>query len=530
MHSHIAILGLGWLGNALAKKMISKGFEIKGSTISTEKLEELSKQPFYVGKIKVESDCIQGDWETFIENISTLIINFPPKRIANIETIFPAQIQQIIARTPKTIKVIFISSTSVYGTSEVPFIETELTSPIKPSGVGVLKAEQLLRGYFGKRLTILRLAGLIGPDRHPGKFLAGKRILKNPLVPVNLIHREDCIGLIETIINKECFGEIINGCASDHPIRKIYYEKAARLLNLELPNFEAAEKTSALKIIDNSKSKRVLGYQYIYDNPEAIFTKNKTGELSIIGAGPGNEKLLTRLAFEKLQEAEVILHDNLVSDAILNSNTEAEKIYVGRKYGDTSNQKERQNIINQLLLKHYELGQRVVRLKSGDPYVYGRAAEEARFLRHHKLPFQVVPGISAALAAANNCNIPITERGKSNAVLICTAHTADYSLEQLKGIAELLKEGNTLALYMGYKSLDKIIPKLMSVCKNPDIPVNAISNVSRVNEVLLTSTLGEIEEDIKNNPLEMPVVFIIGVKAIDNSKLNKKKPVLASAL
>ena len=117
------------------------------------------------------------------------------------------------------------------------------------------------------------------------------------------------------------------------------------------------------------------------------------------------------------------------------------------------------------------------------------------------MPFKVVPGISAALAAANSCNIPITERKKSNAVLICTAHTADYSFDQLKGIAELLKAGNSLALYMGLKSLDKLIPKLIEVTGNPDIPINAISNVSRENEVLLSSTLGKNRISYTRKPI-----------------------------
>jgi len=156
----------------------------------------------------------------------------------------------------------------------------------------------------------------------------------------------------------------------------------------------------------------------------------------------------------------------------------------------------------------------VVRLKSGDPYIYGRAAEEARYLTNFEIPFKVIPGISAALAAANTCNIPITERQKSNALLICTAHTADYSFDQLKGIAELLKAGNSLALYMGLKSLDKLIPKLIEVCGDSSIPINAISNVSRDNQVLVTSTLENIQEEINANPLEMPVVFLIGVKPI----------------
>lgn len=163
---------------------------------------------------------------------------------------------------------------------------------------------------------------------------------------------------------------------------------------------------------------------------------------------------------------------------------------------------------------HCELGDKVVRLKSGDPYVYGRAAEEARFLKKHKLPFTVVPGISAALAAANICNIPITERNQSNSMLICTAHTADYSFEQLNGIAHMLKAGNTISIYMGLKNLHRIVPKLLEVCKDDRIPVNAISSVSRKQQAIVTGNLGNIEEKIMNATIQMPVVFIIGATPI----------------
>ncbi len=275
-NNRIAVLGLGWLGEVLAKKMISTGSNLKGSTTSPEKKEQLSKHFPNVEKIKVEAHSITGDWITFIKNVSILVINFPPKRIPDIETVYPNQIKQIIAHTPKTVKVIFVSSTSVYGTSETPLKETINTNPIKASGKAVLKAEGLLRDHFGRELTILRLAGLIGPDRHPGKFLAGKQNLKNANVPINLIHREDCIGLIEAIINKNCFGEIINGCASVHSLRKPFYVKAATFLNLKLPHFDAPILNSKIKIIDNSKSKEILGYKYVYDNPEHIFLKKKT--------------------------------------------------------------------------------------------------------------------------------------------------------------------------------------------------------------------------------------------------------------
>ncbi|WP_158837553.1 uroporphyrinogen-III C-methyltransferase [Polaribacter sp. L3A8] len=511
---HISILGLGWLGLPLALKLQKSGYSINGSTATLAPLKSLAKYSFHTCRINVESDTIIGDWESFIAETTTLIINFPPKRIDNIETIHPSQIAQIIAHTPKTTKVIFVSSTSVYQNNNELIDETVTCLPEKASGHALVKAEELLQEHFGSNLTILRLSGLIGPKRHPGRFLAKKRELKNPNIPINLIHQKDAIGLIETILEQNCFGEIINGCADVHPKRKDFYENAAIKLNLPAPIFGSSKETY-YKIVNNSKSKSLLNFKYQFSNPEWIYTKEHLPEISIVGAGPGNKNLLTLKAFNAIENAEIILHDNLISDEILDINTQAKRIYVGRKFGDKEDQETRQNNINRLMKMHCKQGDKVVRIKSGDPYIYGRAAEEVRFLKQHQLPFTVVPGISAALAAASSANIPITERRQSNAILICTAHTADYSTAQLKGIAEMLNAGNTLALYMGLKSLDKIIPKLIEVCKNPKIPINAISNVSRENEVLLSSTLDKIEEDIKKQTLQMPVVFLIGVTPIN---------------
>ena len=513
MSKNVAILGLGWLGESLGIALHKEGYSISGSTTTIPELKRLSQHPFFVSKIKISSEKIEGDWATFVEEVDYLIVNIPPRRVENIEQIFPAQIKQIIKNTSPEVKVIFVSSTAVYGNSENPLKETDLIPPTKASGKGLIEAEKQLQNYFGENLCILRLAGLIGPDRHPGKFLAGKRALKNPSVPVNLIHREDCISLIQNIIQQDCFGEIINGCASKHPIRETYYKNAAKKLSLEEPNFDNAP-SSVFKIIDNTKSKELLNFTYKFDDPEQIFEVAHQSKIQIVGSGPGNKNLLTLQAFNLIKNADILLHDNLVSEEILNINPTAERLYVGRKYGDKYDQISRQDKINTLLVEYYQLGKRVVRLKSGDPYIYGRAAEEATFLTKNNIPFEVTTGISAAMAAASICNIPITERNKSNAVLICTAHTADYSFEQLQGIAGLLKAGNSLALYMGMKSLDKLIPKLIEVCQDTNIPINAVSNVSRDNEVLLTSTLGEIIEDIKSSTIEMPVVFLIGIKPI----------------
>lgn len=515
MKKHVSILGLGWLGLPLALKLQKSGYSVNGSTATLDKLKSLAKYSFPASRIKVETDKIVGDWEAFIHQTSALIINFPPKRMDDIETIHPLQIKQIVKHTPASTKVIFVSSTSVYQNSNGFIDETEDCIPEKASGKALLKVEQLLEQHFGSNLTILRLAGLIGPQRHPGRFLANKKQLKNPNVPVNLIHQKDAVGLIEAILEQDCFGEIINGCADVHPQRKEFYEKAAVKLNLPTPVFQPTTAASQLfKIVDNSKSKKRLNFTYQFSNPAWIFTKEQLPEISIIGAGPGNKNLLTLKAFEAIQNAEIILHDNLISDEILDINTQAERIYVGRKFGDKADQQTRQNNINTLMKAHCEQGNKVVRLKSGDPYVYGRAAEEARFLKKHELPFTVVPGISAALAAANICNIPITERNQSNAMLICTAHTADYSFEQLNGIAHMLKAGNTISIYMGLKSLHRIVPKLLEVCQNDCIPVNAISCVSREQQATVTGNLGNIEEKIAEADLQMPVVFIIGAKPI----------------
>ncbi|AXT52490.1 uroporphyrinogen-III C-methyltransferase [Aquimarina sp. BL5] len=513
MNTHISILGLGWLGLPLALQLQKSGYSINGSTAELAALKSLCKYSFPTSRIKIESDRIIGDWESFIDETSTLIINFPPKRIDNIEVVHPLQIEQIIKHTPRSTKVIFVSSTSVYQDSNNLINETEDCIPEKASGRALLKAEQLLHQHFGDNLTILRLAGLIGPQRNPGRLLADKKQLKNPNVPVNLIHQKDAIGLVEAILEQNCFGEIINGCADMHPKRKDFYENAALKLNLPAPIFVTTTKEN-FKIIDNSKSKALLNFEYQFSNPEWIFRKEYLPEINIIGAGPGNKNLLTLKALEAIEKAEVILHDNLISDEILDVNTHAKRIYVGRKFGDSENQETRQNKINTLMKNHCERGDKVVRLKSGDPYVYGRAAEEARFLKKHKLPFTVIPGISAALAAANICNIPITERNQSNAMLICTAHTADYSFEQLNGIAHMLKAGNTISIYMGLKNLHRIVPKLLEVCKDDRIPVNAISSVSRKQQAIVTGNLGNIEEKITNATIQMPVVFIIGATPI----------------
>ena len=161
-------------------------------------------------------------------------------------------------------KVIFVSSTSVYqdGTStKLGVTELDKPEPNTESGKQLLKAEQFLQSNKNFQTTIIRFGGLIGEDRHPIKFLSGKTDLENPDAPINLIHQEDCIGIIESILEEECWNEIFNAVAPFHPTRKEYYLQKTIELNLPLPEFDES-KPSIGKLISSTKVESVLNYKF----------------------------------------------------------------------------------------------------------------------------------------------------------------------------------------------------------------------------------------------------------------------------
>jgi uroporphyrin-III C-methyltransferase len=251
-------------------------------------------------------------------------------------------------------------------------------------------------------------------------------------------------------------------------------------------------------------------------------TETDIPKVSIVGAGPGAVDLLTIRALRRLENADVVLYDNLVSKEILALCPEsAELIYSGKKYGDDVSPESRQRLINETLANYARQGKRVVRLKSGDPFVYGRAAEEIRYLHENQVPYEVVPGVTAGIAAASLCNIPITERNRSNAVLLCTAHTANYDFEQLDALANMLRTGTTLIIYMGLSNFFKVMEKLKVAAGEETIYVSAISQVSGAGQQLVTDTLDQIEERMTREPLPMPVVFIIGKYAWSLEEANQ---------
>ena len=265
----ISILGCGWLGLPLAKALLKKGFSVKGSTTSIDKLsiiENLGIQPFCLA---LESNNVSGDIETFLQGSKTLIIDIPPKLRGNSKEDFIGKIATLIPfiEKSKIENVLFVSSTSVYGDTPTALSVTEETKtcPETESGRQLVAVEQLLQTNIHFKTTILRFGGLIGEDRHPIRFLAGKKNLENPKAPINLIHQTDCIGIIIKIIEFDCWNETFNAAAPFHQSREAYYTQKAIDLGLDLPEFNVESPTFG-KTILSTKVENVLGYTFSKPN------------------------------------------------------------------------------------------------------------------------------------------------------------------------------------------------------------------------------------------------------------------------
>lgn len=262
----ISILGIGWLGFPLAKKLIEIGYNVKGSTTSESKLEHLKTNNIQPFQLELSEDKINGNILGFLENSEVLIIDIPPKLRSNPSENFVEKIKLLVSEIEKATikKVFFVSSTSVYADAFpiVEINENSIPNPDSESGKQLLQTEELLLSNKSFQTTILRFGGLIGEDRHPIKFLAGKSNVGNPDAPINLIHQEDCIGIICKILNQVQNDNIIfNAVTPQHPTRKEYYHKKAEIANLPFPIF-AENQQSKGKIISSSKIETILNYKF----------------------------------------------------------------------------------------------------------------------------------------------------------------------------------------------------------------------------------------------------------------------------
>ncbi|MCF6303661.1 MAG: siroheme synthase CysG, partial [Devosiaceae bacterium] len=235
-------------------------------------------------------------------------------------------------------------------------------------------------------------------------------------------------------------------------------------------------------------------------------SKANTGEVYLVGAGPGDPDLLTFRALRLMQRADVVLYDRLVSDDILTLvRRDAERINVGKR---PKNHTMEQQDISQMLADLALKGKRVLRLKGGDPFIFGRGGEEIEKLGQHNIPFQVVPGITASIGAASYAGIPLTHRDHAQSCIFITAHGKDGVLN-LDWDA-LLRPSQTVAIYMGLSNLQQLAKEFVAHGADPNVPAALIENATCSNQQVVIGTVKTLFDEATKAKVKGPSIIIIG--------------------
>lgn len=243
----------------------------------------------------------------------------------------------------------------------------------------------------------------------------------------------------------------------------------------------------------------------------------RRGSVALVGAGPGDPGLLTLRALRALNEADVILHDRLVSDDVLAlARRDAERIEVGKRVG--GNHDATQQRIHALMVELAQAGKRVVRLKGGDPFVFGRGGEELEALRAHGIDFEVVPGITAAVACAAHAGIPLTHRDHAQSLRLLTAQARDG--EAGHDWAALAQPGQTLAFYMGVSGLARLRDNLVGHGLAVSTPFALVENGSRPQQRVVAGTLADLPELARAHAVQAPALLVVGEVAAFATRLH----------
>jgi len=244
------------------------------------------------------------------------------------------------------------------------------------------------------------------------------------------------------------------------------------------------------------------------------------GEVYLVGAGPGDPDLLTFRALRLMQQADVVVYDRLVAKPILDMvRRDARRVYVGK---ERDNHAMRQEEINRLLADLAKAGHRVVRLKGGDPFIFGRGGEEIDTLAAQQIPFQVVPGITAASGCATYTGIPLTHRDYAQSVTFVTGHLKDGTIDL--NWDQLAQPNQTVVFYMGLAGLPVIVEGLMAAGVPPDMPIALIQQGTTPKQRVYSGTLDDILEKVRRDPPTPPTLVIVGKVVRLREKLSWFRP------
>ena len=263
MNKKITIAGLGWLGNAFASTLLSHGYTVKGSVTDTAKAQEMTRRGVAAYPIVLTETGVTGKIDTLLSDTDVLAIMIPPGLRRNTGANYALKMAHFLHEIENAAikKVILISSTSVYDDAQGDVTEKDIPKPQNNAAKQLYDVEQIFFNTSAFETTIVRFGGLFGGSRNPVRFLAGRKGLSNGNAPVNMIHREDCIGILLSIIQKNAFGHIFNAVAPQHPTKREYYTAQAEKLDLTVPQYDE-EGDVVFKKVDSTSVYDVLGYEF----------------------------------------------------------------------------------------------------------------------------------------------------------------------------------------------------------------------------------------------------------------------------
>jgi uroporphyrin-III C-methyltransferase / precorrin-2 dehydrogenase / sirohydrochlorin ferrochelatase len=421
-------------------------------------------------------------------------------------------------------KVTLLERTGALISLVAPHIEPEL---LERGAAG--KLQLALREFAPEDLDGVRLVIVATSRRAVNRWIATLGEARN--IPVNVVDdREASRFIVPAIIDRDPVLVAISTGGTSPVLARRLRERLEALIPAKIGELaswlKALRRTTRQKLRDTDERRRF--FEAVVDGPAArrfvdgdrpgaarlaqqllattSAAPRAAGEVTLVGAGPGDPELLTLKALRALQDADVILHDRLVPDAVLElARRDATRICVGKAAGNVGTTQEE---INALLVEHARQGKRVVRLKGGDPFVFGRGGEELQALAKAHIDFSVIPGITAALGGAAYAGIPLTHRDYAHSVSFVTGHAQSDGQEP--DWRALAKPGTTAVFYMGLARLDHIVAKLLQHGAPGTRPAGLIAQGTTADQRVITGTLSNIREVSAEARLESPALLVVG--------------------